>query len=292
MSKQKLGFIWMILAAIGFAISVIMMRIMTQTMSMPIHQIGIWRFLIAGSLMWLINPLLKGENELPKKRPIWLIGLGLIFSISGYSALFALDKLPSSLYIIIIYIYPSLVVLYSLISHRPIPSLYWLGLPMSFLGLVLTAYHPGQALVINFFGLMMTLVNALSRAAYFLLSEKVFDGIENRLSGTNWVISGAMLVSMGLIPIFGIEIPATPRDWILLLIYSVFGTMMPILSMNVGLQILGAARSSVIITIQPVLTILIAVFLLNENLTIQQWIGGILVVIAVILLQSSPDRRA
>ena len=292
MRKQKLGFIWMILAAIGFAISVILMRIMTQTMSIPTYQIGIWRFLIAGSLMWLIYPLLKKNTELPKRRPIWLIGLGLIFSISGYSALFALEKLPSSIYIIIIYIYPSLVVLYSLISNRPLPSLYWLGLPLTFLGMVLTAYHFGKPLNINLFGLIMTLLNAFSRAVYFLLSEKVFDGIENRLSGTNWVISGAMLVSMGLIPIFGLEIPANSRDWILLLIYSVFGTIMPILSMNVGVQLLGAARSSVIITIQPVLTILIAVLLLHENLTIQQWIGGLLVVIAVILLHSSPDRSA
>jgi len=285
-----MGFIWMILAAIGFAISVILMRIMTQTMSMPTYQIGIWRFIIAGSLMWLINPILQGNTELPKRRPFWLIGLGLIFSISGYSALFALEKLPSSIYIIIIYIYPSLVVLYSFLSHRPLPYLYWLGLPLSFLGLVLTAYQPGKPLEINLFGLVMTLLNALSRAAYFLLSEKVFNGVENRLSGTNWVMSGAMLVSLGLIPIFGIEFPSTPREGILLFIYSVFGTMMPILSMNVGLQLLGAARSSVIITIQPVLTIIIAVLLLNENLTFQQWIGGLLVVIAVILLQSSPDR--
>jgi drug/metabolite transporter (DMT)-like permease len=65
---------------------------------------------------------------------------------------------------------------------------------------------------------------------------------------------------------------------------------MPILSMNAGLQFLGAARGSVIISFQPVITILLSLLFLNEMLTLQQWFGGLLVILAVFLLQLSPDR--
>jgi len=62
--------------------------------------------------------------------------------------------------------------------------------------------------------------------------------------------------------------------------------------MNIGLQLLGAARGSVIITVQPVITVLMAVIFLDEVLTGQQWIGGLLVVIAVVVLQLSQDRKS
>lgn len=290
MKKQRLGFMLMLLAALGFGFAVILMRMMTQSMSLPTYQIGIWRFVIAGPLIWLLNLLRKEKADLPRKRQFWLIGLGLVFAMSGYSALFALDRIPSSLYIIILYIYPSLIVIYSIIRNRPVPSLFWLGLPMSFIGLVITVYQPGQNLVIDLVGLLMTFLNAISMMVYILLSEEVFRGVNDRLSGTSWVITGAMLVSLSMIPIFGLNLPNSGVEWILLLTYGLFGTLMPVLSMNVGLQLIGAARGSVIITFQPVITVLLAILFLNEALSLQQWIGGMLVVTAVILMQLSPDR--
>jgi len=290
MNERKLGLLLMILAAFGLGLSVILMRIMTQSMAMPTYQIGIWRFLISGSLIWMTFALRKTKNKLSKKRPLWLIGLGVVFSISGFTALFALNRLPSSLFIIILYIYPSLVVLYAMARKHPIPSLFWLALPMSFIGLVLTAYHPGEALVVDIIGLVFTLINAVVMGLYLIFSEKAFRGVSDRFSGTSWVITGAMLVSLILIPIFGLSLPSSVGEWGILLIYSVFGTLMPVLSMNIGLQLIGAARGSVIITFQPVITILLSLSFLNEALTLQQWVGGLLVVTAVILLQLSPDR--
>ena len=291
MKKEQLGFILMLLAALGFAIAVILMRIMTQSMTMPTYQIGIWRFTITGPIIWIFSIFRKDRVKFPGSKSFWLMGLGLVFSASGFSALFALDRIPSSLYIIILYIYPSLIVLYSLISHRPVPSLFWLGLPMSFIGLFLTVYQPGQNLVIDLVGLLMTFINAISMTVYMIWSEKTFQGVEDRLSGTKWVMTGAMLISVLMIPVLGLRLPDSWREWFLLLSYSLFGTLMPVLSMNAGLQHLGAARGSVIITFQPVMTILLSLLFLNEILTVQQWFGGFLVVAAVLLLQLSPDRK-
>ena len=291
MKKGQLGFILMLIAALGFAIAVILMRVMTQTMAMPTHEIGIWRYIIAGPVLWMIGLVRNKKAGFPRNRSFWLIFLGVVFSLSGFSALFALDRIPSSLYIIILYFYPSLIVLYSLISHHPVPSLFWLGLPMSLIGLVLTVYQPGQTLVIDLFGLLMTIINALAMVVYMILSERIFKGIEDRFSGTKWVMTGTMLVGTVMIPIFGLSLPSSSKEWIFLLSYSLFGTLMPILSMNAGLQMIGAARGSVIATFQPVLTILLSLLFLNETLTFQQWLGGLLVIGSVLLLQLSPDRK-
>jgi drug/metabolite transporter (DMT)-like permease len=291
MKKGQLGFILMLLAALGFAIAVILMRVMTQTMAMPTHEIGIWRYIIAGPILWLIGVFRNKAANLPRKRTLWLIFLGVVFSLSGFSALFALDRIPSSLYIIILYFYPSLIVLYSLIRHHPVPALFWLGLPMSLFGLVLTVYQPGQNLVIDPFGLFMTIINALAMVVYMIMSERIFKGIDDRFNGTKWVMTGTMLVGAVMIPFLGLSFPSSTKEWVLLLSYSLFGTLMPILSMNAGLQMIGAARGSVVATFQPVLTILLSLLFLNEMLSLQQWFGGLLVIGAVVLLQLSPDRK-
>jgi drug/metabolite transporter (DMT)-like permease len=100
-----------------------------------------------------------------------------------------------------------------------------------------------------------------------------------------------MTTGIVMIPFLGCQAPDSWIGWILLLSLSILGTLIPILSMNIGLQFVGAARGSVIITLQPVLTIVLSTLFLHDTLTLQQWVGGAMVIAAVILLQRSPDRE-
>ncbi|MEA3327505.1 MAG: DMT family transporter, partial [Chloroflexota bacterium] len=88
---------------------------------------------------------------------------------------------------------------------------------------------------------------------------------------------------------FGLSTPVSTIGWILLFSLGVFGTMLPILAINYALQLMGAARGSVIMTLQPVLAVLISTIFLGEVLTLQQWVGGILVIAAIVMLQLSAD---
>jgi drug/metabolite transporter (DMT)-like permease len=161
---------------------------------------------------------------------------------------------------------------------------------MTLVGLVLTSFKFGSVLAIDPVGMVITLINALALAAYMIVSEKAFKAVDDQLTGTNGVMTGAMLVGLALIPFLGISIPGSLQGWLLLVTFSLFGTLMPILAMNIGLRLVTAARGSVIITVQPVLNVLLGMLFLGEMLTPQQWFGGGLVILAVILLQRSPDR--
>jgi drug/metabolite transporter (DMT)-like permease len=285
-----LGFIAMVIAALGLAIAVILMKVIPEYTRMPPQHVAIWRFTIAAPALWLILIFRKKTKRIIPKHPWWLFGLGLVFSVASFSAVFALQRLSSSIYVIIFYIYPSLVVLYALLIGGTVPRLFWLGLPLTLFGLLLTSFEIGSVLAVDPIGFVITIVNACALAAYMIISEKVFKTVEDQLSSTNGVLTGAMIVGFILIPILGISTPGTLQGWGLLVLFSIFGTLMPILAMNLGLGLLTAARGSVIITVQPVLNVLLAMVFLNESLTPQQWIGGGLVILAVILLERSPDR--
>ena len=291
MKTKIFGFLILLLAAIGLASSTILMKTIPQIAILDPSHVSIWRFVIAGVSFWVVTLIFQPKKILQKGIPFKFLFLGAVFGVAGFSAVFALDYLPSSLYIIILYIFPSLVVLYTLIAGKPVPRLIWLGLPLTFLGLFLTVFDFGSLLVIDPIGFLITILNALTTGTYFILSERFFQGRESKSRGTLWMLTGALVFGLLWIPFMGLRTPGSLLGWLLILILGIFGTLLPLLLINVGLQLTGAARGSVIVSLQPVFAVLFSTLFLGERLTRQQWLGGVLVVAAVILLQLSDDRH-
>lgn len=292
MKKKLTGFLLMFLAAIGLTVSTILMKVIPQMTTLTPAHVSIWRFIIAGFMFWVIAIFRLPKNQPRNVIPVKFIILGIVFGISGFSAVFALDYLPSSIYVIIIYTYPSLVVLYSLITGKSVPKLFWLGVPLTFLGLFLTAFNFGSVLSVDPVGFLITIVNVLAMAAYFLLSERFFGEGGSKFHGSRWMLTGSLFFSLLWIPFLGLQMPDTGPGWAMILSLGIVGTFMPLLSINIGLQLIGAARGSLIITLQPVMTVLFSTLFLGETLSLQQWLGGVLVIGAVILLHLSRDRQA
>ena len=279
----------MAVSAIGLAIATIMMKVLPAEANMTPGQIAVWRFLIAAPLMWLILWIRKGEARVVPAQTPRLLLLGGIYSMASLLALTSLNRLPSSIYVIIVFFYPSLIVVYHLIRRQPVPRLWWLGLPLTLVGLVLTVSHFGQPVTVDAISILLTILNGLAMAIYMLWSEKVFSGVSDRQLGSTWVMTGAMAVGLLLIFLFGFKTPDTVKGWAMLFTLGIVGTLIPIFAMNVGIQMLGSARSSMISTLQPVVTVLISMIFLQEVLSTTQWIGGIMVIFAILLLQRSPD---
>ena len=290
MNKKLTGFLLMVLAAVGLASSTILIKVLYQQTALKPSDVSIWRFIIAAVFFWILALVRSARNRVGRTHPRKHLLLGAVFGLSSLSAVFALNYLPSSLFIIILYIYPSLVVLYSLVTGKSVPKLFWLGLPLTFIGLFLTAFNFNSVLSVNPVGFAITLFNALAMSAYLLLSERVFSSGGSKTHGTRWMLTGAMLFSLLWIPLLGFRLPDTGRGWVMVLALGIFGTLVPLFSINVGLQLIGAARGAVIVTLQPVIAVFFATAFLDETLTIQQWIGGGVVIAAVILLQLSADR--
>jgi len=289
MSQKTQGLLFTLLSGIGFAIASILMRALNTLTTFTPTQVAILRFLFAAPITWLFLPH-QLTKKLGRKVRMNFIFLGLIFSGASFAAVFALDRLPSSLYIILLFTYPSMVTIYSMLTGKPVPALTWIGLPLSVIGIILMVLHPGNNLRVDWIGVGLVLINALILAVYFILSGKFFPSSDLRLSGTTWIMTGGFLVSLLIGIIFGIRWPQSWLEWLMILGLSIFGTVIPILSANFGIQLIGPARASMLVSIQPILTILLSLVFFQEVLSPLQWVGAVLLLSAIVLLQSSPDR--
>ena len=288
--NQQLGLLFMTFSAIGLAIATILLKLIPVSTDLVPVQVAVWRFAIAAPLMWLFAVSGKKKVALEFKQ-IWrLVGLGVVFSAAGLLALLSLGRLSSSLYAILVYIYPSLVVIYSLVAKRPVSQLWWLGIPLTLLGLVLTVFDFSQSLQVDGLGVILSILNGVVLAIYNILGERIFSQIPDRQVGATWIFTGAMGVGLLLGFIFGFNTPDNLQGWLLLIALGIFGTLIPILSLNYGIQLLGAAQSSVIMTMQPVMAVIFSMIIFGDILSIQQWLGGFLVILAIFLLQWTPKQ--
>jgi drug/metabolite transporter (DMT)-like permease len=97
-----------------------------------------------------------------------------------------------------------------------------------------------------------------------------------------WLMAGATAT-----PVAPSSIPAAA--WGGLIGVGVVSTFVAIQTFYAGTKRVGAAQASLISTIEPVWTIVLAAILLGERLTGVQLAGGSLILLAVVLAQTSPS---
>jgi len=80
----------------------------------------------------------------------------------------------------------------------------------------------------------------------------------------------------------------TCSDWGILWMFAVVSILIPQIAFAAGLKYLEASMAGIISVMEPVIAIVAAFLILGESLTIVQMFGGLMVLLAVVLLQAHP----
>lgn len=71
----------------------------------------------------------------------------------------------------------------------------------------------------------------------------------------------------------------------------VLATLVPMLLLMFAIRRLGAARAGLVVTLEPVVAALAAAAFLGETMGAGQWVGGLCILAAVVLMQRAPEPR-
>ena len=200
----------------------------------------------------------------------------------------ALTLIDASLERVLLVTYPSMVVLVHSIMHRKLPgSRTVLALLATFLGIIAAVSgldaHIFRA---NMHGAMLVLVCASTTTVYFLASDRWTPQVGSA-AFTVWAMTAATLglsVQALLVPSARPPLPGR-TDLPLLLGLVGLATVFAMLMTAEGVRRLGAQRASVISTVGPPATILLAVPLLGERLNLAQWLGVALIIAGILFME-------
>jgi len=305
------GFLLVLLASAGYAFFPIFTRMLYADGRFGALDVLVWRFLLAAPVIWaalnLIPQRSDAKNGVPTQEsgkvrlPVrGLLLLGGLFAVLAATALMALERLPASAYIVIIYTYPALVALLSLVILRErLPGIGWLALGLTLIGVVLTVPTlfsdlqqvdaDRQSVLVA--GVIFTLVNALLYALYIVLSGRLLRGQSELAKASAWGITGSAVVALIVLLLRGPVMPGTLTEWGALVGIVIVSTVIPIFAFYAGIRLLGAARASIVATVEPVMTLTLAALILNERMEPIQLVGAALIIASVVLLQVDSLRK-
>ncbi|MHB8587368.1 MAG: DMT family transporter [Candidatus Dormibacteraceae bacterium] len=250
-----------------------------------------FRFLLAAIGMVALSSAL-GHNpvRLHRNELLMLLGLGVIvYTGQSLTYFIALRSLPASLVVLIAYIYPSLVVVAAwLFLRRAVSAWHGVALGMSFAGVALLVggaqFHLSGELA---WPLVLAVASPTIYTGYILIGERVMASVP-AVAASAVIMTGAAFAFCVLAALnHELALPRNAGGWAVGFGIALFPTMIAISLFLAGLPRIGAARAALLSTWEPVVTVFLAVVILGDRLSLVQVLGGVLVIVAVIVVQAA-----
>jgi drug/metabolite transporter (DMT)-like permease len=89
----------------------------------------------------------------------------------------------------------------------------------------------------------------------------------------------------------GVVLPTTTADWLSIGYMALFAGALAMVAQTWAQAHLAATRSAIIMSMEPVFAALFAVLLGGEATTLRMWLGGLMVLTAMLVVELAPRRR-
>ncbi len=295
MTRNQQGFVFIALAVTGYSCLPIFTDILLNS-GLTALDIALLRYALATPVLWILAGFFerkKGGNQLQQRLPrAKLMVMGLLLALAALAAFVGLDLIPAGTYVVIFYTYPAIVALIMLVLGERMSGWGWFAVLLTLVGVALTAPDFSAGLSgENFTGVVLALFNAVIVAIYFILSAKMLRGQKALFAASALTCTGALITLLVISLVRGLQLPSSGAAFLALIGLASISTVLPVFSINRGIQLLGASRAAVVGSFEPLLTALLAMVFLNQTMQPIQWLGGIVIVISVIMLQTLGSRQ-
>jgi drug/metabolite transporter (DMT)-like permease len=249
------------------------------------------RYILASAVIWAIiiftkQPVAVSLADLKQLAILSLLGYGIATTLFFQ----AIQLLSASLASMILYTYPVMVALTEHLIYKQKMS--WpklLALLVSTVGLFLILGTTFTGL--NTTGLLCGLGTAAAYSSYLLYANKAAKD-RSPLVSTGFMLTFAA-IGFTLFALFNglLNCHFESAVWWSIVALAVISTSMPVLILLIGLQWVAASRAAIISTIEPVFTVLCAAALFSETVQPPQIAGGLMVLLAIFVLQLDKKEK-
>lgn len=287
--RQWFGLMLVLLGAFGFSVKAIIIKL-AYAQGAQVDAITLMALRMLFSLPFFVLVALWNHKQsqsqpLPVGQWLWLGLLGLMgYYLASYLDFLGLQYISAGLERVILFLYPTFVVVFSALLHkRKITGRVLLALLLSYAGMVLA--FAGNIAVASpkvWLGSALVLGGAVVFAVFTLGSGQLTPSMGSARF-TAYTMTVACLATLAHFAVqrgwvlTGLPVPV----YFLAGLMAIFSTVLPAFFMNAGIQRIGAGSASIISTIGPMMTLGLAYWLLDEAVTYLQLAGTALVLAGV-----------
>lgn len=291
----------------------------------PIYSTGVdwltlvgWRFLIGAAVGWLwvlVSPARRAAARRMTGRQVAVaFGLGALFTGNASTYYASLETVPAALAGVVVYTYPVMVALLSrrfaarLPGRRP-----WIAAGLAVAGSALALGGIDVATAPPLGGLVLVILSAVIYSVWIILSARLSGERRDRLAadatevgapagstaGDAAVTTTVMMTATAAVyavAAFALGRPLDPSAvpaaaWPGIVAVAFVASFLAIQTFYAGARRIGAARAALTATVEPLIIVVLAWIFLDQTLVPIQLAGAALIVIGVVIAQTSPRPR-
>ena len=290
-APDRLGLWCAVLAAIGFSFKAILVKLAyrygtdAETLLALRMAFGLPFFVVLG---WTSTR--RASIGLTPRDWAWLGGLGLFgYYLASYLDFLGLHYISAGLERLILFVYPTLVVLLSaLLLGQPIARRLWGALAVCYAGIALAVAHDlhlaGSVRDLALGG-GLVFGSALSYALYLVGNGRVVGRLgAARVTAFASIVACLLALGQFLLvrPVAALVQPGPV--YALALAMALFSTVLPVWLVSEAIRRLGAGPVALTGSLGPIVTLLLAWLLLDEALGLAQLAGAVLVIAGVTVM--------
>jgi drug/metabolite transporter (DMT)-like permease len=282
--RRRTGFILCIVSAVAFGALPIFGKYAFDHGANVVTLLFV-RFALATSLLWLLV-VATGQpvRGLPRRRVMGGIVMGMAgYGIQSTCYFLALERIDASLSALLLYAYPAMVTGAAILLGRERatrPLLTALVLASLATLLLLGDGLGGDA---DTLGVLLGIGSAICYTGYILAGDTLVASLPPLVLASLVTTGGALAFGVyGSVTrsfTFGMDGIAYQA----IVGCAVVGTVMSVGTLLAGIERIGASMASVLSTVEPGTTVLLAVVFLHERASAVQLVGGALLVVAIVL---------
>lgn len=284
-SNHRRGIALCLLSAVGFGVMAVFAK-KAYADGVSVLTLLALRFTIAAAGFWIIVVARRTRSVAPPREAIFaglaLGGVGYAAQSGGYFG--ALTRIDASLTALLLYVYPALVFLGALVLGRDrADRLRIVALLLATGGSVLVLAGSGTG-NLDALGVALGLGSAGAYAAYILVAHGVTRAIDPfQLSALIATGAATTLWAAGLVS-GSLDLGFQAAGWGWIAALSLLCTVVAISAFLAGLPKVGPSTAAIVSTVEPIVSVAMAMLWFGERLGAVQIIGGALVLAAVVLL--------
>lgn len=291
--NTQLGHLFALFSVLVWGSTFISTKILLESYS-P-FEILFTRFILGFIAMWIIMPKFLGFKGIKQELLFafaGLFGVTLYFLLENIALVYTYAYIVSILVVVAPFF--TALINHFFLHDEKLTILFFIGFALSISGIALMSL-PGNEISFDIRGYIMSLLAALTWSFYCIIVKKISVYGYNTLLVTRRIFAYGILF---LIPCLGVfdyhfdwERFSNPVNAFNILFLGLIASALCFVVWNITLKLLGVLKASAYIYAIPVVTVIVAVIVLDEKITILSCIGILFTISGLVLSESHNNLK-
>ncbi|APC40751.1 DMT family transporter [Clostridium estertheticum] len=283
MEKTK-GILYIILSASAFGIMPILAKLSYKGGANAYSTLFL-RFLFAAIMLFYYLKTKGISMKLTKKQSILILVIGVFgFTLTTSSLYMSYNYIGIGMASMIFYIYPSIVTILAYMFYKEkIYSRKIISLIISLMGIYILIDKASVSF--NIKGIILALIAAVLYSLYVLgASNKEFKNINSYVLTFYISCTSATVMFIAAISTNNFSIHISFYALVAILLIAFISTVVALMAFLEGVRLIGPSKASILSTIEPIVSLILGIIILGEAISSRIIIGSIMIVLSVVIL--------